>query len=88
VKHAEVIFAQRGKLLRFEGALGFSGKALEMVHTYEFEAVGADSTRLALTVRAWGEMEEGWAAAADGVWHHFLVERFKPYVESGDHKPR
>jgi hypothetical protein len=85
VLHATVIYAQRGKLLRFDGPLGFSGKAVKMVHTYEFSHVGTDSTRLKLNVRASGEMEESWAGAVEQVWFHFLVERFKPYVESGRH---
>jgi hypothetical protein len=85
VLHATVIYAQRGKLLRFDGPLGFSGKAVQMVHTYEFAHVGTDSTRLTLNVRAAGEMEDSWADAVEQVWFHFLVERFKPYVESGRH---
>jgi uncharacterized protein YndB with AHSA1/START domain len=85
VLHATVIFAQRGKLLRFEGPLGLSGKAIQMVHTYEFSHAGTDSTRLIVTVRASGEMEEGLAGKVDEVWWHFLVGRFKPYVESGKH---
>lgn len=85
VKHAEVIFAQRGKLLRFEGPLGFSGKALLLVVTYAFEPVGDDATRLTVSAHGAGEMEPGWAEAIDSVWHHFMIERFLPYVEAGKH---
>jgi len=85
VKHAEVIIAQRGKLLRFDGPLGLSGKAIQFVHTYEFTPVGADSTRLEISLRASGEYEEAWPATLDRVWHHFLFEQFKPYVEAGKH---
>ena len=88
VLHATVIYAQRGKILRFEGPLGLSGKAVQMVHTYEFAHAGTDSTRLKLTVHAAGEMEEGLAGTVDQVWWHFLVERFKPHVESGRHLRR
>ncbi len=88
VRHAEVIFAQRGKLLRFEGPLGLTGNAIHMVMTYTFEPVGEDSTRLKLSTHAAGEMQEGWAAAVDRAWRHFLFERFKPYVESGKHLHR
>jgi hypothetical protein len=28
-------------------------------------------------------MEESWPSAVDNVWHHFLFEQFKPYIESG-----
>jgi uncharacterized protein YndB with AHSA1/START domain len=86
--HATVIYAERGKLLRFDGPLGLSGKAVKMVHTYEFAHAGTDSTRLKLTVHATGEIDEGLAEAVDNVWFHFLVERFKPYVESGRHLRR
>lgn len=79
-RHATVIYAERGKELRFVGPLGLSGKALEIVHTLKFEADG-EGTKLSLTVRAFGELEEGWPAAVEGAWRHFLVERFKPYME-------
>ena len=80
--HATVIYADRGKLLRFDGPLGLSGKALQMVHTFRFEP-GGDSTRITLEVHAAGELEDGWVEAVENVWRHFLVERFKPYVEAG-----
>ncbi len=80
--HATVIYADRGKVLRFDGPLGLSGKALQIVHTFQFEPVG-DSTRITLEVHAVGELEDGWAEAVENVWRHFLVERFKPYVEAG-----
>ena len=80
VKHAEVIAAERSKMLRLRGPLGFSGKALDMVHTFTLEDVGGD-TRLHLTVHAMGEMEESWATAVDGVWDHFIGERLAGYLE-------
>jgi len=80
--HATVIYADRGKLLRFDGPLGLSGKALQIVHTFRFEPV-ADSTRITLEVHAVGELEDGWAEAVENVWRHFLVERFKPFLEAG-----
>lgn len=88
VKHAEVIFAQRGKLLRFEGPLGFSGKALLLVVTYTFELVGEKATRLTVSAHGAGEIEPGWADAIDSVWHHFIVERFLPYIQAGKHLER
>lgn len=84
VRHAEVIFARRGEMLRLRGPLGFSGHALDMVHTLSFTAAG-DSTRVALRINATGEHEAGWAEAVDGVWHHFLFERLAPYVAAGKH---
>ncbi len=88
VRHATVTWAQRGKALRFEGPLGFAGNALTLVTTYTFEPAGADSTRLTVSAHGAGEVREGWAEAVDGVWHHFLIERFKPYIESGKHLGR
>jgi hypothetical protein len=86
--HATVIQADRGKIIRFEGPLGLSGKAIQMVHTYEFALVGTDSTRLTVSVHASGEIEPGLAEAVDGVWLHFLAKQFKPYIESGRHLDR
>ena len=85
VLHATVIYAQRGKLLRFRGPLGLSGEALDLVMTYQYEPVD-DGCVVTLTVKAAGDIEEGWAVAVDGAWHHFLFEQLKPYVESGKHK--
>ena len=49
------------------------------------EAIPAGHTILQVTVRAHGEMREGWAEAVDGVWNHFLNEQLKPWVEAGKH---
>lgn len=83
VKHATVIYADRGKYLRFDGPLGLSGRAIQMVTTYQFEAAGADSTLLQVSVHAAGEMEDGLADTVERVWYHFLFERFKPFIENG-----
>lgn len=85
VRHAVVTAAERGSLLRFEGPLGLAGHALFTVATYELAEVGLEgtSTNLKVTVRAAGEMEEGWAETVEGVWHHFIDERFVPFVEAG-----
>jgi uncharacterized protein YndB with AHSA1/START domain len=85
VRHAVVTAAERGALLRFEGPLGLAGHALHMVATYELAEVGLEgaSTKLTVTVRAAGEMHDGWAETVEGVWHHFIDERFVPYMEAG-----
>jgi uncharacterized protein YndB with AHSA1/START domain len=83
VKHATVIYAERGKLLRMDGPLGLSGKAIQMVTTYAFSPAGNDSTKLILSVHGAGEVEEGIPAIVEKVWDHFLIERFKPYYEAG-----
>jgi hypothetical protein len=81
-QHAVVIYADRGKLLRFAGPLGFSGMAVDAVTTYEFLADPA-GTRLRVTTNITGQIDAPTAQALDAVWHHFLVERLKPYIDSG-----
>ena len=84
VVHATVTYAHRGRAIRFEGPLGFSGQAVQLVTTYEFEAAGSDSTRLTLTVNAAGTLDEREANALNRVWRHFIVGRFVPYWEARD----
>jgi len=86
VKHATVTAADRGKMLRYEGPLGLAGRAIFVVTTYQFKAVGSDSTQVTVNIHAAGEMEDGVAETVDQVWHHFLFERLKPYVEAGKMK--
>ncbi len=85
VLHATVIYADRGKILRFVGPLGLSGKAINIVISYDFQPVGEDSTLFKVSVHAAGEVEEGVPAIVESVWDHFIFERFKPYVESGEY---
>ncbi len=82
VKHGTVIYAQKPSKLNFEGPLPFNGLAMNMVHQVFFKAT-ADGARTELTVvcNAFGKLDPSWAEAVDGVWHHFLVERLKPFVE-------
>jgi len=86
--HATVIYAERGKQLRFDGPLGLSGRALQSVVTYTFSAVGTDSTRLGLSVHMSGEIDQPTAEGVEKVWRHFLLERFAPYIRSGEHRNR
>jgi len=85
VLHATVIYADRGKMLRFDGPFGLSGKAIKVVTTYEFELVGTDSTLFKVSVHAAGEVDEGVGDIVESVWEHFIFEQFKPYIESGKH---
>ena len=87
VQHATVIYAHRGKLLRFTGPLGFSGNATEMVTTWAYAAAG-DSTRVSVTCNYAGQMEPGWAEAVEQTWRHFIVDRFQPWYERGGHRAR
>jgi len=78
-----VIYADRGKLLRFDGPLGLSGKAIQIVTTYQFEPVGIDSTLFKVSVHAAGEVEEGLPAIVERVWEHFIFEQLQPYIIAG-----
>ena len=80
VRHAEVIYVQRPEILRMEGPLGLSGNAIHLVFTLEF-AEREDSTLVVLETHGAGEVREGWPRLVQSVWHHFLAERYKPYVE-------
>ncbi|MBK7172175.1 MAG: hypothetical protein IPH84_02830 [Bacteroidales bacterium] len=66
-----------------DGPLGLSGIAIQMVTTYAFTPAGNDSTKLILSVHGAGEVEEGIPAIVEKVWDHFLIERFKPFIEAG-----
>lgn len=88
VQHAVVTYVDRPKIIRFKGPLGLAGNAIEMVCTYTFEAVGADSTQLNLQAQAAGHVEPAWPDVVAKVWSHFLIEQFKPYVEAGKHKAK
>lgn len=77
-RHAVVTYAHRGRMLRFEGPLGFTGHAINFANTYEFTPQG-DSTKLVLRVRGAGEMQDAWPGIVRQVWRHFIVERFQPW---------
>jgi hypothetical protein len=79
--HAEVVRADRGRLLQLRGPFGFSGYALDLVHTLTFEAAG-DSTRVKLVIHGTGQVEDGWIEALSGVWDHFLSQ-YRKWVVSG-----
>jgi uncharacterized protein YndB with AHSA1/START domain len=85
--HATVIYAERGKRIRFTGPLGLSGQAVNMVTTYDFLPDPA-GTKLRLTCNVSGQIEDGQDKIVDAVWHHFLFERLKPYIESGAYKKK
>ena len=87
VLHARVIYADRGKMLRFTGPLGLSGQAADVVTTYEFLPDPA-GTKLRLTCNVAGQINDGQDKIVDSVWHHFLFERLKPYIESGAYQKK
>lgn len=81
LRHGTVIWAERGKRLRFAGPLVFSGQYAEFVTTYDLKPDPA-GTRLHLTVNFGGQLPAGVEKNVDEVWHHFLFERLKPYMET------
>ena len=80
--HATVIYVNRPKIIRFDGPLGLSGKAVQIVTTYEFSDAGKNSTLMKVSVHGFGELDNGMPAIVEKVWEHFIYDRFKPYVES------
>jgi hypothetical protein len=84
-RHATVIYAERGKRLRLDGPLGLSGRAITFVTSLDFEKTGTGTT-LKLTANMVGQFDEKLQGIVEQVWRHFLVERFKPYIERGDYK--
>ena len=85
VLHATVIYSNRGKILRFDGPLGLSGKAIQVVTTYTFNPVSSDSTMFKVSVHAAGEVDEGVPEIVESVWNHFIFEQLEPYIKSGKH---
>jgi len=81
-KHATVIYAKRGEMLRMEGPLGLSGYALTLVCTYSLSDAGEESTLLTLQVNGAGEFSDETPEVVKQVWEHFLWEQFKPYIEA------
>jgi hypothetical protein len=83
--HATVTYAERGKLLRMVGPLGLAGHAIDMVTTWTLTPA-EQGCRLEVQVRAAGEVHEGWPGIVEQTWHHFIEDRFVPYVEAGKHR--
>jgi len=80
-RHATVIYAKRGEMLRMEGPLGLSGQALTLVCTYRLKPSGDNGTLLTLNVNGAGEFSEETPGMVKQVWEHFLWERFQPYIQ-------
>ena len=85
-RHATVILAERGKRLRFDGPLGLSGQAIQTVTSYDLALKGQGETLLTVSVHGAGEMDDAIPGVVEKVWKHFILERFKPYIESGAYK--
>lgn len=85
-RHATVILAERGKRLRFDGPLGLSGRAIQTVTSYDLAPAAQGATLLTVSVHGSGEMDDTIPGAVEKVWKHFILERFKAYIESGAYK--
>lgn len=79
-RHASVILARRGEMLRMEGPLGLSGTALTLICTYSLQSSGEDGTLLTLQVNGSGEFAKETPEVVRQVWEHFLWEQFRPYI--------
>lgn len=84
--HARVIFVNAPHELRLHGPLGLSGRAVDLVSNWRLEAAD-DGRATAFTVELHmsGEIDAELAGTVRRVWHHFIAERLKPYVETGCH---
>lgn len=84
--HARVIFVNAPHELRLHGPLGLSGRAVDLVSSWRLDAA-ADGAATAFTVELHmaGEVDAELAGVVRTVWHHFIAERLKPYVEAGCH---
>jgi hypothetical protein len=86
-RHATIIYADRGKRLRFEGPLGLSGRAVTFVASFDFDKTDTGSV-VKLTANMVGQFDDKLQSVVEDVWRHFLVDRLKPYVESGAYKKK
>jgi len=80
-EHARVIVAEAGKMLRFVGPMGLSGKAVEFVHTLSFDPIEGKGTRVSLHLEVIGDLDEETRAVVRQVWEHFLGQ-YRSHVAS------
>ncbi|WP_019960867.1 SRPBCC family protein [Woodsholea maritima] len=84
--HADVIYVQRPTLLRLHGPLGLSGRSYDLVSTWQLAPGQSDGvTQFTVNLSMHGEINEDTAGVVTQVWHHFIAERLKVYVEAGCH---
>jgi uncharacterized protein YndB with AHSA1/START domain len=82
-EHARVTHAVRGELLRMVGPLGLVGSGVEIDAYLTFREALEDSpgsTTVKLRAFVHGRVTEATAGAVQGVWRHFLVDRYAPFV--------
>lgn len=81
-EHAKVIYAERGKMLRLDGPLGLSGLAVHLVYEIRFSKREGEGSRIDIRVQGMGAVDKELVETLEAVWHHFLVERFEPYLRA------
>jgi len=87
VLHADVIFVNAPRSLRLHGPLGLSGRAVDLVSSWQLTPSGdGAATRFDVELHMAGEIDEALAEAVQAVWWHFIAGRLKPYVEAGCHR--
>ncbi|MEM1447589.1 MAG: SRPBCC domain-containing protein [Planctomycetota bacterium] len=79
--HAHVIGVHRGREIQFVGPLGFASQNvnLRMTHRVRFDEKNG-RTRVRIDVHGVGEAGPAIEEMVQGVWKHFLSDRFAPYV--------
>jgi hypothetical protein len=60
----------------------------QTVTSYDLAPAGQGATQLTVSVHGSGELDEKTPGLVEKVWKHFILERFKPYIESGAYKKR
>lgn len=84
--HARVIFVNAPNQLRLHGPLGLSGRAVDLVSSWQLEeAAEGEATRFTVELHMSGEIDAELAGVVRNVWQHFIGARLKPYVEAGCH---
>lgn len=84
--HARVIFVNAPNQLRLHGPLGLSGRAVDLVSSWQLEeAAEGDATQFTVELHMSGEIDAELAGVVRDVWQHFIGTRLKPYVEAGCH---
>lgn len=81
VRHATVIYAQRGKLLRLDGPIGLSGRAVQYVTSFYLSSVDANKTMLRLSVYIAGAYEPAVPEMVNQMWDKLLFQQLLPYAE-------
>ena len=81
--HATVIYVDAPSALRLHGPLGLSGRAVDLVASWQLSPLGTDATEFEVQLNMTGQVDDDLAALVLATWQHFIIGRLKPYVEAG-----